>query len=104
MTPIKYTLRIRQISTGKEVDFHDEMKPWDDDPTGYSAIEFLFQDGNYGCDCNRELFFLEAQNLPTDASMDSDMCGHTKYFCKATIDETGQVVFDELSGDEHAEV
>lgn len=38
--------------------------------------EFLWSDGNYGCDCNRRLFLCRANGLD-DPDDEDDPCGNT---------------------------
>ena len=46
-----YKVAIRKVATG-EVRIYEEALDWPGD--------YLWTDGNYGCDCNRALFFAEA--------------------------------------------
>ncbi len=59
-----YTVAIRKNDTG-EVRQHQEKRDWDD------GNHFLWRrhEGNYGCDCNRELFWLRAGGVE-----DPDSC------------------------------
>lgn len=91
---LKYTIRIREASTGKEVESHDDWIPWERDPTGEEGLHFMFADGNYSCDCNRKLFFGRAEDI--EFSDEDTPCGHNQYFVRITLDETGKVVLDEL--------
>ena len=90
---IQYTVRIRQVSSGKEVDYHPSITPWEDDG-GYSAVKYMFEDGNYSCDCNREIFFYRAQQQEID--QDAQICSSSKYLVRTTLDANGVVVTDEL--------
>ena len=55
------------------------------------ATEFLWTDGNYGCDCNRYLFFCRAAGASEDDPPD---CGETRF--RLTVqDAAGITVFEE---------
>lgn len=78
-----YQVVIRQNATGIErtanfdVDSH-----WD------GGHEYLWSDGNYGCDCNRAIFFHEAGN-----EKDPDIeCGETEYDVVRVIMHDGTVI------------
>lgn len=50
------------------------------------TVEFLWSDGNYGCDCNRSLFFNRALGLE-----DGDhQCSETDYAVK--LDDGAKVI------------
>lgn len=50
-------------------------------PEEEDVVRFLFEEGNYACDCNRELFFCEAvgEQRPNEPG-----CGDTRF----TVDLT----------------
>jgi len=54
---MSYKVAIRKNSTG-EVRIYDMECEWDADGSMFSWTE-----GNYGCDCNRELFFERANGI-----------------------------------------
>lgn len=52
---------------------------------------YIWEDGNYSCDCNRALFFQWAVNK---SEYDIDVsCGHTRYSIE--IKEDGETVYSE---------
>lgn len=70
---VKIIAQIRKNSTGEVRDY----------PT-YAIIEdgeespdtYIWEDGNFSCDCNRRLFFLRANN---DEEPDDEDCGDTAF-------------------------
>lgn len=57
------------------------------------ATEYLWTDGNYGCDCTRRIFFNEHNGLATP---DNARCG-SGGFSITVFDENGNVLYDELA-------
>lgn len=58
---------------------------------------FWWQEGNARCDCNRELFFLQAQGIDTDDLDDDDTpCTEGRYSVRLSDAKTGAVLYDEL--------
>lgn len=84
----RVTIRIREVSTGKEVDCYQEVEQEYLDNQG-----FYYGDGNGSCDCNRKLMFGQAQGI--EFSDEETPCGSTKYKARVTIGN-GIVLFDEL--------
>lgn len=41
------------------------------------GVEFMYEDGNYACDCNRELFLERLCDITLTEDPDAQMCGHT---------------------------
>lgn len=63
------TFHIRDNATG-------HVREHRDDYEDSSAVEYLWTDGNFGCDCNRHLFFCRAGG--EEASEDVE-CGTERY-------------------------
>jgi hypothetical protein len=91
---MKYTAQIKEVATGKIVEYHDEMEGWDDDypDSPWHSIEFIWSEGNYSCDCNRALFFARGAQGTDEPDVP---CGETMYRCRITLEETGEVILDE---------
>lgn len=53
------TIRIVRVSDGAVALYHDEW--WTEPDDEWSGSYYIWQEGNYGCDCNRELFFSRAR-------------------------------------------
>lgn len=55
--------------------------------------KFIWEEGNYSCDCNRALFFFRAKNMddPEDRQ-----CGEELYSVKIIRKSTGEVLYDEI--------
>ena len=71
---IKVKITIRKNATGEIRTFEDNMSVWLDD--GIPNC-FMWDEGNYSCDCNRFLFFERAGGLEPD--WDEGPCGHDAY-------------------------
>jgi hypothetical protein len=81
------TIRIREVSTGKEVDSIQEVEN-----KYLDNQRFYYEDGNGSCDCNRKLMFGYAQGI--EFSDEETPCGHSKYLVRVSIGE--RIVLDEL--------
>lgn len=62
-------VRITEKKTGREVTIEDDFGP---------VPYFMWTDGNYGCDCNRFLFFERALGHDPDFG-DCPPCGEELY-------------------------
>jgi len=65
-----YRVLIRDNETAEER-WVESLESWDD------AGKFMWTEGNYGCDCNRHLFFDRAAGREPEA--DELICGETRY-------------------------
>lgn len=65
---------LRRKSDGKVVEYRDE---WTLD--NLDGVVYQWTDGNYGCDCNRTLFFARASG-EDEPDMDSLECGDDERF------------------------
>jgi hypothetical protein len=81
------TVRIREVSTGKEVDsLQDVEEKYLDNQN------FYYDMGNGSCDCNRKLMFGQAQGI--EFSDEDTPCGHTKYIVRVT--NGNDIILDEF--------
>lgn len=55
------------------------------------AVEFHWSEGNYGCDCNRALFFARAGGEPADPG--DFPCGEGRYRADVRDAVTGEVLY-----------
>ncbi len=79
---------IRRNSDGKTVDWHTDFA-WHG--------PFVWERGNWSCDCNREIFFCEAAGIPEDEDCP---CDESRYSVLAiTVD--GEVVYSDATSDEY---
>jgi len=65
-----YKVAIRKNATG-EIRIYTSTIDW------HESAHFLWTDGNYACDCNRELFFARAGG--EDPTLEEVQCGDTKF-------------------------
>lgn len=80
---------IRRVSDG-EVRVHEEQYQDDD---GEACAYYLWTDGNYGCDCNRQLFWLRADGQEAIACQDGGPCTTGRYMARLSIGD--EVLLDE---------
>jgi hypothetical protein len=81
------TVRIREVSTGKEVDsLQDVEEKYLDNQN------FYYDMGNGSCDCNRKLMFGQAQGI--EFSDEDTPCGKTKYIVRVT--NGNDIILDEF--------
>ena len=60
-----------------------------------SPNPFIWEEGNYSCDCNRELFFCRAKNLP-DPNLDELRCTEEKYSVRLIELDTYKTIYAEF--------
>jgi hypothetical protein len=87
-------IEILDTATNETAAFEDCTSIWLDSD-GYTN-DFMWSEGNYSCDCNRQLFFTDALGKPR-SDLDKLVCGVTRYLVKATRLDTGETVFDEIN-------
>jgi hypothetical protein len=86
---VKYTFAIRHNPSG-EVRRYADSWDWDDEDT----MQFAYSEGNYSCDCNRELFFARA--IGEERGFDGLECGEEAYSIPfATRPDGTQVPIDD---------
>lgn len=83
-------VRIQEVASGTERDYVYPYE-WED------SLEYLWSEGNYGCDCNRALFFARAvgEEDPEDRE-----CGETAFRIVSITDDDGKIVYAEEEGAE----
>lgn len=83
------TVFIRNNETGEIVSYDDEWCFFEDGKFN----DFTWEEGNYACDCNRELFFYRAKNIeePEEAK-----CGEERFSVKIIRKSNGEVLYDEF--------
>ena len=89
---------LRRVSDGLERTFSDDSVWLDDDgiPSCYQ-----WTDGNYGCDCNREIFFERAAGVEV-LDEGNPPCTHGRYLARI-VDGSGNVLLDEIDPDGHSD-
>jgi len=87
MKSIPVRVSITRLSDSKTVEFEQELYQ---DLPDYDGI-YIWEDGNYSCDCNRALFFARA------ASEDepNETCGHRQYKVNWIKNSMGEVLCSE---------
>jgi len=66
----------------------------------HEAIEFLWNEGNYSCDCNRAIFFDVAGGGDGNPEQ---QCGLERYIVKLVSDD-GEIILDETESSEAQEI
>jgi hypothetical protein len=84
---MKYTVILRNNATGEERRYADGFE-WDDE----GHFTFMWTDGNYGCDCNRELFFKRAGGEQGKVDLDDERCGSERYAALRAEREDGTTI------------
>lgn len=91
-------VRIRRVSDGKEVLYKDDLI-WSDDYEEPQLCTFIWEEGNFSCDCNRESFFYDAMNIPRDKQPDNGCNTGENEFQVEIKDWTGKVIYSDISPD-----
>lgn len=81
--PVVVTIRDRR--TGVERIYRD-IWPYDEE-----GLEFMWSEGNYGCDCNRAIFFARAGG---ESPPDHVGCSDENFAVR--VEWNGRVVYDEF--------
>ena len=84
---VKITVHIRKNETG-EVRTYADTGMLD----GGEFNDFIWAEGNFACDCNRELFFLRANDEPEP---DTE-CGDERYSVNIENPATNEVIYREF--------
>jgi len=74
-------IEIKRNSDGVIAIFH-----WNVDDV--DAQLYLWEEGNYSCDCNRDLFF-------NDVTDNEAECGNTRYSVRLIDADSGEMLYDE---------
>jgi len=81
-------ITIKDMRTGQTVQLTEPDEKIDED-NGWPP--FIWEEGNYSCDCNREIYFNRAQGIEIDIT--KPLCGHSRYRVK--IEQAGMETYDE---------
>ena len=88
-----YTVTIKDLVTGETVESKFTV-PWED------HFRFLWEDGNFSCDCNRSLEFQRAKGKEPDIEKDAAPCntcdGARRFRVVSIILADGTKVYEEL--------
>ncbi len=82
---VKIIVKIKSNITGEIVDYHTDgiyengLRTW------------IWEEGNFACDCNRELFYLRTKNIE---SIDST-CDNKRYSIKILSEKTKEIIYSE---------
>lgn len=96
---VHFDAYITHIPTGEQVVYHDTYDIDTEDVPAHCSdwkeiSTFIWEDGNFRCDCNRALFFARAKGIEEE---DVD-CGHELYrLDKLVVRETGEIVYSEAA-------
>jgi len=66
-----FTVEIKRTADGRVARWHSDQE-WEE------IDLYRWTDGNYGCDCNREIYFMEAIGAKVDDQADL-VCGETRF-------------------------
>lgn len=83
---------ITKVETGEVREYITEeiLREGDEYPN-----EFNWEEGNYSCDCNRDLFFLRAGGEDDSESFESYQCSDGKYSVDLINPVTGNTYYKE---------
>ena len=82
---------IRNNSTGEVRKFYTEEYVWDRGGLFYGSI-YMWEEGNYSCDCNREHFF----GYANDEEFQEAECSEGKYSVNLEHVPTGEIYYKEF--------
>lgn len=102
----KYSVSLTRCRDGRTVEFTEDFTVHDDTVDDWSdwmsTVIFLWEDGNYSCNCNRYLFFERALGKSEDEIDAEDPAGDTgdcgsyeNYRVNFIKDEAGKIVYKE---------
>ena len=81
-----FVIVIRNMATGEDREYEDAYYPCapipldrqEEDFISKGWHDYIWTEGNYACDCNRELFWRRASGEDVPAEIDTK-CGHNRY-------------------------
>jgi hypothetical protein len=65
------------------------------DDDGEHLSTYIWEEGNFSCDCNRYLFYQRAVDADEDDNAPDGFCGEDKYRIWIVNPATGNIVYDE---------
>jgi hypothetical protein len=80
---LKYTVKIVRVADGAEALCHEEC-----DPEYRDTQQFVWSEGNNGCDCNRAAWFARARGEETAHPVDLP-CGDSAFYVDKIVWEDG---------------
>lgn len=92
---IMIIVTIRKNETGEAVTFDDYILWRPDD--GDEIRTFIWEEGNYSCDCNREIFF--EREMGRDLDFEPECCTDGRFSVSLANKFEGRVFYTELEGD-----
>lgn len=92
---VKAVAYIRKDETGEVRECDIELYWSDNAPFESMPSTFIWEEGNYGCDCNRHIFFQRAKNDDDD----DIQCGEGKYAVNIKNPKTGKIFYREFGGE-----
>lgn len=85
-------VQIRRNATG-EVRTQREWQTYDPAEEGDTPSDYIWSEGNYGCDCNRHLFFHRAAGVEPEEDCP---CGDEEYSLNVINPKDGSVMYEEF--------
>lgn len=90
-------VRYRRVSDGKEVVAKEDLV-WSDEDE-YEPVHlstYIWEEGNFSCDCNRESFFHDALGIPRELQPNNGCNGHNNNYQVEIKDWTGKVIYSDI--------
>jgi hypothetical protein len=94
-----YTVNMTHVASGETVEFTEAYGTWENYHRGddwETDPVFIWSDGNFSCNCNRDLFFWRAKGIEPE---DDEECGCLDYENYRVNwmrnDETGNIIYEE---------
>lgn len=84
---------ITDETTGEVVIFKDDHE-YTEDPHDRKPNLFIWEEGNYACDCNRGLFFGRGKGVSPELDL-GYLCGESRYSVLGYDRETGALVLSD---------
>jgi hypothetical protein len=81
-----------EVSTGKTSIYRDKITMEAELDGNYYPVLYIWEEGNYSCDCNRRSFFY-------GRFVEDSPCGEGKYLIKISNADTGEVYYDETGAE-----
>lgn len=90
-TRVKVIVHVKRLADGEVRRYHT----WDiyDPDDGDFPNPYMYEEGNYSCDCNRHLFFHRAMSAEPEEDVP---CGDELYAVNVANAKTGEVYYREF--------
>lgn len=94
---VECKIEIKEVATGDIIILQNRQYVTDLDIKDNIVNCFMWEDGNYSCDCNRHNFFMQVKHGLKPLEAEDIACGDSRYKIRITRLDTNEEVYSEFS-------